>query len=338
MEEFQHGGGIESFAKQINSTVDQIIDLSSNINFLKPNIEIDFNQLDISSYPTYDKLYEKIGKKYNISVDNIELYNGGSSAIFTLFEHIKLQYCTIYSPAYLEYKRAAQIYNYDYTLINRFTNLDQAVQPNSFVIFVNPSTPDGKYYNLEDFLKAWDKLGCTILIDESFLDFTNYKSVLQYVNKYKNLYVLKSMTKFYSCAGVRCGTIISSKENIALLRNKSPMWKLSQFDSYYLQYALKDEIFNKTSKAINIKNQLLLKKVLQESNLFSKIYDSNSNFILVKLKYHTAVDMQTHLQKYKIMIRNCDNFDYLDNSYIRIAVKSEKSIKILKKALSEYSY
>ena len=37
----------------------EIIDLSSNINFVKPQINVDFNTLDISSYPTYDKLYEK---------------------------------------------------------------------------------------------------------------------------------------------------------------------------------------------------------------------------------------------------------------------------------------
>jgi threonine-phosphate decarboxylase len=39
------------------------------------------------------------------------------------------------------------------------------------VIFVNPSTPDGKYYELEELMKTWIKKSCTILIDESFLDF-----------------------------------------------------------------------------------------------------------------------------------------------------------------------
>lgn len=43
---------------------------------------------------------------------------------------------------------------------------------NSLVIFVNPSTPDGKYYDFRRVDANLDrKNSCTILIDESFLDF-----------------------------------------------------------------------------------------------------------------------------------------------------------------------
>ena len=337
MLEFSHGGQIEAFAKEQNCTVSEVVDLSSNINFLKPKINIDFNSLDISSYPTYNKLYEKIASKYKVDVDKIELFNGGSNAIFTLFNHLKLNHCTIYSPAYLEYKKACKIYNYECDTINRFTNITRAVKENSLVVFVNPSTPDGKYYDIEEFLEAWDKLNCTVLIDESFLDFTNFPSVTKHLSKYKNLYILKSMTKFYSCAGVRCGTVISSKENIKKLRENEPMWKLSHFDSCYLQDALSDKIFVKTSKAINIKNHLLLKQVLENSNLFEEVFTSDANFLLGKLKNIDAQTLQVHLKKYNIMIRDCSNFDYLDSSYVRIAVKSDSSVKLLKKALSDFN-
>ena len=333
MNEFSHGGQVEKFAEELNCKLEDIIDLSSNINFLRPKINIDFNTIDISSYPTYDKLYKKIANRYNVEYENIELFNGGSSAIFTLFNHLNLNHCTIYSPAYMEYKKAAKIYNYTLDSINRFTNITRAVQQDSLVVFVNPSTPDGKYYDIEEFLLAWDKLNCTVLIDESFLDFTNLPSVTKYINKYKNLYILKSMTKFYSCAGVRCGTIISSKENINKLKQNEPMWKLSHFDSSYLQEALNDKIFLNTSKAINIKNHLLLKKVLEESKIINKIFFSDTNFILVQLEGIDAVNLQDYLKNYKILIRDCSNFDFLDNSYVRIAVKSEKYIKELKKAL-----
>ena len=333
MLEFSHGGQVEVFAKELGCKVEDVIDLSSNINFLKPSINIDFNSIDISSYPTYDKLYKQIATRYNTNIENIELFNGGSSAIFTLFNHLNLNHCTVYSPAYLEYKKAAKIYNYTFDSINRFTNITRAVQENSLVVFVNPSTPDGKYYDIEEFLVAWDKLNCTILIDESFLDFTNFPSAVKYISKYKNLYVLKSMTKFYACAGVRCGTVISSSKNIQKLKQNEPMWKLSHFDSTYLQEALKDKVFLKTSKAINIKNHLLLKKVLEEANIVQKVYSSDVNFFLVKINYKNATILQEHLKKYKILIRNCSNFDGLDDTFIRIAVKNESFINVLKKAL-----
>lgn len=50
----------------------------------------------------------------------IELFNGGSSAIFTLFSHLNLKTCTIYSPAYLEYKKASLNFGYELNTINRF--------------------------------------------------------------------------------------------------------------------------------------------------------------------------------------------------------------------------
>lgn len=335
MKTFEHGGQIEKFAFDLGCKVSEIIDLSSNINFVKPQINVDFNTLDISSYPTYDKLYEKIALNYAVETSQIELFNGGSSAIFTLFKHLALETCTIYSPAYLEYKKAALNFDYELNLINRFENINQEVKENSFVIFVNPSTPDGKYYELEELMKTWIEKSCTILIDESFLDFCDKPSVIKYLETYDKLYILKSMTKFYSSAGIRVGTIVSTKENIEKLKEFEPMWKLSQFDSNYLQAALDDKLFKNISKAINIKNKIELENILKNSTLIEEIFESSANYLLVKLKNLKAKEFQELIKPYKIMVRDCSNFDFLDERFIRIAVKSSNANEILQKALEE---
>ncbi|RXJ84442.1 aminotransferase class I/II-fold pyridoxal phosphate-dependent enzyme [Arcobacter cloacae] len=335
MKTFEHGGQIEKFAFDLGCKVSEIIDLSSNINFVKPQINVDFNTLDISSYPTYDKLYEKIASNYGVKTSQIELFNGGSSAIFTLFKHLALETCTIYSPAYLEYKKAALNFDYELNLINRFENINQEVKENSFVIFVNPSTPDGKYYELEELMKTWIEKSCTILIDESFLDFCDKPSAIKYLETYDKLYILKSMTKFYSSAGIRVGTIVSTKENIENLKEFEPMWKLSQFDSNYLQAALDDKLFKNISKAINIKNKIELENILKNSTLIEEVFESSANYLLVKLKNLKAKEFQELIKLYKIMVRDCSNFDFLDERFIRIAVKSSNANEILQKALEE---
>ena len=251
MKKFQHGGDIENFAKKAKCKVKDVIDLSSNINFLKPKLDIDFNSLNTSSYPNYDKLYKAISNHYNVLKGQIELYNGGSSAIFKLFENLDLKHCTIYSPAYLEYKKAAQVFGYEIDLINRLKDIKKEVKKGSFVIFVNPSTPDAKCYNVNKLLKSWIEKECTILIDESFLEFTDLQSTTKYLKEYDKLYILKSMTKFYSSAGIRVGTVISSKENIKRLKQKEPMWKISTFDMNYLIEVLKYKSFYKKSKKKN---------------------------------------------------------------------------------------
>ena len=337
MKTFEHGGQIEKFALELGCEVDEILDLSSNINFIKPKINIDFNTLDISSYPTYDKLYEKIALNYEVQKDEIELFNGGSSAIFTLFRNLALKNCTIYSPAYLEYKKASLNFGYELDLINRFEEKTAVIKPNSLVIFVNPSTPDGNYYELEELMQNWIKNSCTILIDESFLDFCDKPSAIKYLKTYDKLYILKSMTKFYSSAGIRVGTIVSRKENIAKLKEFEPMWKLSHFDSIYLQEALNDKEFKAISKEINIKNRAELEEILKSSSLVERIYESSANYLLVKLKNINASKFQELLKPYKIMVRDCSNFDFLDDSFVRVAVKSSSANEILKEALKNYA-
>ena len=337
MKTFEHGGQIEKFALELGCEVDEILDLSSNINFIKPKINIDFNTLDISSYPTYDKLYEKIASNYEVQKDEIELFNGGSSAIFTLFRNLALKICTIYSPAYLEYKKASLNFGYELDLINRFEEKTAIVKPNSLVIFVNPSTPDGNYYELEELMQNWMKNSCTILIDESFLDFCDKPSAIKYLKTYDKLYILKSMTKFYSSAGIRVGTIVSRKENIAKLKEFEPMWKISHFDSIYLQEALNDKEFKTISKEINIKNRAELEEILKSSSLVERIYESSANYLLVKLKNINASKFQELLKPYKIMVRDCSNFDFLDDSFVRVAVKSSSANERLKEALKKYA-
>ena len=335
MKTFEHGGQIEKFAFDLGCSVAEIIDLSSNINFVKPQINIDFNTLDISSYPTYDKLYEKISSNYGVESSQIELFNGGSSAIFTLFKHLNLNSCTIYSPAYLEYKKASLNFGYELNTINRFEDINEKVKENSLVIFVNPSTPDGKYYDLEELMQTWIESSCTILIDESFLDFCDKASAIKYLETYDKLYILKSMTKFYSSAGIRVGTIVSTQQNIEKLKEFEPMWKLSQFDSNYLQAALDDKLFKNISKAINIKNKIELENILKNSTLVEEIFESSANYLLVKLANLNAKEFQEKLKPYKIMVRDCSNFDYLDDRFVRIAVKSSSANETLKKALQE---
>ena len=102
MQTYQHGGDIKAFAKKVGCAESEVIDLSSNINFVHPNVTLDF---DIRSYPNYETLYESLATHFKVQSSELELFNGGSSAIFSLFRELKNETCVLYSPAYLEYKK-----------------------------------------------------------------------------------------------------------------------------------------------------------------------------------------------------------------------------------------
>jgi len=315
----KHGANIYKYAKQLGCASKEILDFSSNINSYHPKIKLTPTNDILVKYAdaSYSSLKKSIKKKYQISTKQIALYNGATSAIFELLKHLKEKKTYLYAPLYGEYEKASLDAKKKIIKINRFKNLYKQPKKNSIVIFVNPSTPDGKYYNLEKLFKIWEKQNCSVILDESFLEFEGLKSFRAKIKSYKKLYIIQSFSKFYSCAGVRIGAIFSNKENIQKLQ--TPIWNLSSFDAEFLRQRLNDKKFDIKSKKLHLKNKRNLIKILKESQLFDKIYKSDSNFILTKSSDAKRIFKQ--LLKNKILVRTCGSFDFLGDKYLRFGVK-----------------
>ena len=329
----KHGAGIYKMAKKLGCKSSEIIDFSSNINSHDSNTKITLTKTMLVRYAdsSYSNLKNIIANKMKIKKKQTTLYNGATSAIFELIKSLKSEDMYLYAPLYGEYEKACQQSGKKIYKINRFKELYKVPKKNSTIVFVNPSTPDGKFYNLERLFKLWKRKNCTIIIDESFLEFQNLKSLRNQINDYKKLYIIQSFTKFYACAGVRIGAIFSNKRNIKKL--KTPLWNLSSFDVEYLSKKLQDKEFSKRSKKHHKQMKKELLNILEKSKLFSKIYKSDSNFILTKSKY--AKKIFKHLYKNKILVRKCRSFDFLSNNYLRFAVKETNSHKALTKTLKK---
>jgi len=330
----KHGANIYKYAKKIGCKADEMIDFSSNINSFHPKIDIKPTNFMLVQYgdTNYLDLKLSITKKYKIKKNQIALYNGATSAIFELFRSLKEKNVYLFAPLYGEYEKAIPKEK-NIIKVNRFKNLNIKLKKNSIVVFVNPSTPDGKHYDLKKLFKIFKQKKCTVIVDESFLEFQNLKSLRAKIKNYKKLYIIQSFTKFYSCAGVRIGAIFSNKKNIKKL--KTPLWNLSSFDAQFLTKRLQDKDFEKKSKKLHIKNKKKLFKILKKFKNFSKIYKSDSNFFLVKSK--KVDEIFKHLLKHKILVRTCSSFDFLNDDYLRFAVKDSYSHYKLKKALDEIS-
>ncbi len=347
MTPFQHGGNIAAFAKACGCQPDEVIDLSSNINFVTPRLDVDFNALSIASYPDYTELYERLASYMGVSVDQMEVFNGGSSAIFSLYASLDARFSdrfssssrfhnrlnVIYSPAYLEYKKAAERFGFEIHLIDRFSQMEAEVPEGSLVVFVNPATPDGAWYDMEPYLERWAERGCTVLVDESFLAFASHASVSRYLDRYPDLYILTSMTKYFGAAGMRMGVLVSSVDNIAALRQREPLWKLSAFDTAYILSALADETFAARSEVANREAKAWLLDVLGSSPWVGTIYPGEANFVLVRLRGMRVDALQKRLLPHRILVRDCANFDELDAYHVRIAVKSVAQMKPLAEVL-----
>ena len=330
----QHGANIYKYAKIAKTKPKNIIDFSSNINCYQPKKEITCSSKKIAKYPNsnYPKLKKTIAKKYKLKTRNIALYNGATSAIYALFNALKEKRVYLYAPLYGEYEKAAKLYNKEIIKINRFENIDAKIKPKSIVVFVNPSTPDGRYYDLRELFAYWKKQECVVVLDESFLEFEDLGSLKKEIQNYAKLYIIQSFTKFYACAGVRVGAIFSDTKSIQKLHQ--PLWNLSTLDEHFLKERLNDKAFSKKAKKVHQKQKKELENILKNSKLFDKIIKSDANFILTHTKEHKK--LFKHLLKQKILVRTCGSFDYLSDAWFRFAVKDKKAHKKLEEALLAY--
>ncbi len=304
-----------------------MIDFSQQVNFLKPNIQIDYNRI---KKVDYDSFLEQIASKYKLTLKQIELFNGLSSSIYSILKFLDLKYCFIYSPCLLEYKKAAINLEYEVRLINRFENLFLPIKNKNIVIFANPSYLDGTYYDLENLLEYWSSKDATIIVDESLLDFCGEDAAIKYINKYEKIYIIKDFSKYYSNENLGVSAIFSNKENIKNLRKFEPENKLSNFDMKYLEEALKDFDFRAISNSVNIKNRIELEKIFHSCKYVDFLFHSSSNSLLIKLKNISSKQFQQKLREKSIKISNCLKYDFIDDSFLNIYVSSKDDIAKLK--------
>ncbi len=335
----KHGGNIYRFAQHLGCKPEQILDFSSNIN---PEQAVDLNflyQVPLGPYadPDYSELKQSLRARYPYPAEgDIEVFNGASSAIFALLRWLQPTDLVLYTPLYGEYAQIAGQLGCKLYEINRFKSLMTAVPWNSTVIFVNPATPDGLLYDMQELLTKWQAANCTIIVDESFLDFCEADSIAGHITQYDKLFVIKSLSKFYGCAGIRIGFILGAAQAIKELKRYEPAWKLSSLDMAYMQRALANTAFIERTRHLTASRRELLYKTLQASGLFERIYPGQANFLLAKLAHDgDGYQLQARLASARLLIRVCDNFAGLDKSHVRFAVKDENAIAQLAQCLKE---
>jgi len=351
----QHGGNIYAFAARLRCLPEQVLDFSANIN---PQQAVDLRDLlsvSLTPYsdPDYSCLKQAITQRYPIPANaDIEVFNGASAAIFALLRYLQPRDVVLYAPLYGEYERLAERLGCNIHIINRLDNINNsfpraawecsngaprqthrdnvAIPKGATVIFVNPATPDGTLYNLPDLFAQWTAADCHIIIDESFLDFCTAESAMASLAHTEKLTIIKSLSKFYGCAGIRVGFIAAHADFIRNLKQLEPAWKLSSLDMAYTQLALANTDFIAQTRQQTDSHRALLQQVLHESGLFAEIYPSAANFLLARLHDdNDGYQLQARLAPARILIRVCENFIGLDKRFVRFAVKEPAIIEQL---------
>jgi threonine-phosphate decarboxylase len=310
-------------------------DFSSTTNFYEQNrtFSITPNTLTQEPKSAYKELQDAVAANYALEANQVALYSSHARSVKELFDSIKSKEVFLYTPLSGKYQKLALASKKNIYHINRINDLKEEPIEESIVVFENPSMPEGKYHQeIEELFEMWMELNCTIIIDESFIEFEDLASLREKIKTYKKLYIIQSFRRFYACDGVQVSAIFSHKKSIKKL---SPSREtISTLDAAFLKERLMDAAFKSESQRLLREQKKELVTILEESKLFDEIAESNTNYILTHSKQGEAI--YAHLKEQNILSRKGGSFEYLSDNWLRFSVQDEEAQEALKKALSDF--
>ena len=342
-----HGGKIP-----VKNSDHNIIDFSSNItplgipNFVKLIIKKNLDKVQFYPDPKSENVISSLEKYTHLSKSNIIVGNGAIEILYNFcFAFLsKTTKVLIHVPTFQEYETAVKLSNCKisyFNSLNLSANIDlfiSQIPKNGCIFLCNPNNPTGELLSKKELISIVieaKKLKTIVFIDECFIELVpkSNESILSYVKKYDNIFILRSLTKSFGLPGLRIGYACGSKEIIKILQKIKIPWSVNSLAQDAANAVIKNISHIKKSNLIIQKELKYLEDNISILNGFECI-SSSTNFILIKTK-NDSTKLQTKLLKNKILIRDCKNFRGLDNHYIRIAVKSHKDNVKLVKALEK---
>ena len=294
--------------------------------------------------PLQLKVKEKISAIKGVPVENIFLGNGSDECIDILFR----AFCEpgkdnviIVPPTYGMYEVSANINDVAIKKVNLnphfqldLEGIEAAVDKNSKIIWLcSPNNPTGNSMNIEDIEIVISNFPGIVVIDEAYINFSRYRSFTNQLPEFPNLVVLQTLSKAWGLAALRLGMAFSSAAIIEVMNKIKPPYNIGQASQELVLQALDrvDEVNEMILAIVKEKENLI--KQLGLLSVVQKIYPSDANFILVKVKDPKSI-YQFLLDK-GIVVRDRSNV-VLCEGCLRITVGTEKENNDLIQRLNEF--
>lgn len=330
-----------------------MLEFSGPINFMGPPPKaveaVKANARLIKFYPDpnpvefREAIAEYIG--HGVNAENILLGNGSIELIYMITEALPQVFkAVIPVPSFSEYEKAALRVGGEVTFVQLPADfsMDQekikaAVTDDTKIMCIcNPHSPSGRLYTKEEVMELVDfcqKKDIIFSIDENYIEFADEgdkNTVAGMVKDYDNLFVIRSVTKFFGMAGLRFGYAVAATNLIDKLETVRQPWSMNGLVNTTTLAAFSDSEFIKSTKETINKNRAQLAKDLSAIEGL-QVHPSTTNFLLVKITNRklTSTMLKELLAKEKILVRDCCTFMGMDDSYVRITVRSEKDNKTL---------
>ena len=201
------------------------------------------------------------------------------------------------------------------------------------VLFLcSPNNPTGNSFDINDLADLIKSFNGVVVVDEAYIDFSSKKSLISLINENNNLIITQTMSKAYGMAGIRFGMGFSNEKIINYLNKIKPPYNINVLTERKALEQLNKIDQIKIGIELVLEEKKLLVACLERLEFVEKIYESDSNFILVRVD--NADLRYNQLSEKGIIVRNRSN-QYLCQNCLRITIGTENENKSLIKTLNQ---
>ena len=320
----------------------QILDFSANINPLGPSPKA-LRRLRrdlplIRFYPDTEtrELRDLIANEASISSDCILFGNGATPLLHLVPRVLKPRTAVVPEPSFSEYSSALERQGCRiHRLVTRAEEGFQIHREELFhilrrarpdlLILGNPNNPTGSLVPrplLSELIDVCSERRIYLVLDESFIDFTQHPSCVVDAAKNPRVLVVRSLTKFWALPGLRIGYLVAHRSLVEKLSAGSEPWPVNILASAAAAESLRDLQYREQTVRLIHRERAFLMDQLARLRWLHPL-PSEANFLLVRIGAPSinSTLLCEKLAKRNILVRDGSNFPGLDRRYFRVAVR-----------------
>jgi histidinol-phosphate aminotransferase len=314
-----------------------------------PTSILEKNYPGISRYPDphHRNLREKLAAYHGIASSQILAGNGSDELLdlcLRVFCQPGKESALIIEPTYGMYKTLCEINDVTVTTCvpEKIYKPDimqaaEASEKNTKITFIcNPNNPTGGLISPGFIEGLLGQPRMMVVCDEAYIDFAPQGSALPLLERYNNLILLRTFSKAWGLAGIRCGYVIAHPEVIHYLEAVKYPYNVNS-----ITLGLAEEALDNLNKKEELTGKLISERerisaFLNDQKGIDEVFPSDANFILFRSRWSKYIF--TRLAEKGIIIRDRSTQPGLSGC-LRVSVglpeENDKFMNILKEALDE---
>ncbi len=211
----------------------------------------------------------------------------------------------------------------------------EAVDGHSRILFIcSPNNPTGNNMQRGDVEFLLNNFPGIVLIDEAYINYSRQQSFIRELTEYPNLVVMQTLSKAWGLAALRLGLAFASGDIIDLMNRVKPPYNINEASQQLALEALQHtDAVNGWIRQV-AEQRALLATALEAFPFVEKVYPSDANFILVKVK--DAGALYDYLARNELIVRNRSREPLCENC-LRITIGTPAENEILLNHLKNYT-